>query len=170
MAKRTFNKTERESVIATIVEQVFKPSVEQRKLKSAFWVTYRNGPSVNAKDVTMACVVSTTGSSKVEKWWKDPQFKEWFLNEDDFRQRAEYHAHLAQDVLEDLMVNAEKPSDRLAAARLAIDIAGKIKKAEPVIKILDGDIDKMGDKQLDAFIESEAKRLKGETSDEGTKG
>ena len=160
MAKKILNTGDAEKFIGIVTDRIFIPSAEQRRLKAAFWYTYSQGPTVDSDKITAACVSDILKTSAVEKWWSDPEFKDWFRNKDSFRQRAEYQAEMAQDIIEEIMINGKKDSDRLNAAKVAIDIAGKVRKTQPIIKLLDASVNDMEEKELDEFI---AKRLGGVT-------
>ena len=123
--------TNRDSkTILQVIEaaKFFKPTPDQRETKAMFWVAWNDGPVRSSDKISAVAVVDLTGVAAVEKWWSEEGFREWFLNPRSFDQKAEYLAHIAQDIIAEVMMTADKASDRLKAAEMAIKIAGKEKK------------------------------------------
>jgi hypothetical protein len=136
-----------------VSDLTYVPSGEQRKTKEAFWVRFNEAPTCDAQDITMAEVLRLVGDSRVGRWWSQSGFKEWFRNQEEFRERASVLAHIALDTIQNILINEDSsPSARVQAAKLALEIARKMpqKQAEP--KYLDDSINKMDKKQLEQYL------------------
>ena len=82
-------------------------------------------------------------------------FKEWFLNEEEFAQKALALAHLALGSLEEVLTNPDaNPSARVKAAKLAIEVANKMPQRWQKTVYLDDQIHKMDRAQLESFLRS----------------
>lgn len=142
--------TSDKAIVAAIVDEVYRPSARQREFKAMFWNMWTSGPSqVGAPTVEDA--IRLTSCATIGSWSKDPKFKGWFFNEDEFGQRADFLANQALDVIQEVMAS-EKAADRLNAAKFAVEVAGKAKKAKTEIKFLDDEVGNMDEKQLEDFI------------------
>jgi len=131
---------------------IFKPTPEQRKLKAEFWLAYSDGPKGDVSKLTASAVVSITDSSAVESWWSDPDFKSWFLKEKSFEYQVEYLAGEALEIIHEIMISADKAGDRLSAAKLAVEMAGKLKPKTDKTVFADQAIASMNQAELGAFI------------------
>lgn len=65
------------------------PTSAQQKLKSQFWLNWRGNPMVDPSSMSAAQVAAMAGDSKVEAWMRDPLFKSWFLNADEWRSKLD---------------------------------------------------------------------------------
>lgn len=128
------------TTISQIIESanLYQPTVGQRQVKAEFQAALADGPS--PEKVTAPFAVQITGRSVIEKWWGDEKFRRWFLDNRTFETEAEALASAALGVVGDIMFQAPKDGDRLSAAKLLIEVAGKIKKAQVEVKYLDESI------------------------------
>jgi len=138
-------------VISEIIESanLFKPTSDQRMIKAEFQAALADGPT--PAKITAAFAVQITGRSVVEKWWSNEQFRAWFLDARSFENEAEALASAALGVIGSIMYTGEKDSDRLSAAKLLVEIAGKVKKNKVEVKYLDESIPD-DPKALDEYI------------------
>ena len=84
------------SQAAQLVEDiVFKPTHEQVQVKAAFWAKYSANPLVDTSDIKLSHVEKFVNDPRIKRWWSLYQFKEWFLNEEEFAQRVLALAHIA---------------------------------------------------------------------------
>jgi hypothetical protein len=148
-------KSKAEQQFSAIVASVqFHPTPEQRDAKSAFWLAVQSNPVVDLAHITMAGIIHMTGQSKVEKWWSQPGFQEWFTNREEFRMKLESATHMAIGVLMEIMGNPDaNAAARVAAAKMVIEAAGKNEgkqRAEP--EVSDKRIQGMSEQQLEAYI------------------
>lgn len=132
-----------------VAADLYNPSADQRRLKAEFQAMLNDGPV--PEKVTAAFAVQITGRSVIEKWWPVVGFKRWFLDATSFENEAEALASAALGVIGNIMYAGEKDGDRLAAAKLLIEIAGKIKKQKTEVKFLDDSIPD-DPKLLDEYI------------------
>lgn len=126
--------------IAQIIESaaIYRPTPDMRLIKAEFHTALVNGPT--PERITAAFAVQITDRSVIEKWWSLDGFRDWFLDNNAFENRAEAYANSALEVAHEIAVTGTRDGDRLAAAKLLMDIAGKIKKAAPEIRYLDESI------------------------------
>lgn len=148
--------------IAELVEDMtYIPSPEQRKTKAAFYAVYSDNPLCERADISATYVQQVTGDSRVRRWWSDGQFRQWFINGDEFRQRVEYLAHLALDTLEKLLGddNPKTAGARVNAAKLLVEVANKLPQRWKQEKWHDAEIGKMDKKQLEDFLRRQGVQL-----------
>lgn len=117
---------------------LYRPSADQRLVKAEFHTALANGPS--PETITAAFAVQVTDRSVIEKWWSVSGFRHWFLDSQSFENRAEAYANTALEVAHDIAIAGIKDGDRLSAAKLLMDIAGKIKKQQAEVRFLDESI------------------------------
>jgi len=127
----------------TILEMIesaglYSPTADQRQVKAEFQSALMNGPA--PKEITAAFAVQVTGRSVIEKWWKSVEFRRWFTDSASFDNQAEALANAALEVIGNVMYHAERDGDKLSAAKMLIEIAGKIKKNKVETKFLDESI------------------------------
>ncbi len=127
-------------VIAQIIEaaDIYRPTPDQRLVKAEFLTALKDGP--HPEKITAAFAVQVTDRSVIEKWWSVEGFRQWFLDSQAFENRAEAYASSALEIAHEIAVTGVRDGDRLAAAKLLIDIAGKIKKVAPETRFLDSSI------------------------------
>lgn len=137
-----------------VSDLTYLPNPQQRRVKEAFWVRWNENPLCDPADVPLSEALRVTGDGRLERWWSQPGFKEWFRNQEEFRERASVLAQTALDTIEEILSNRDaQPAARIAAAKLAMEIARKMpqKQAEP--KYLDDSVGKMDKQQLEQFIQ-----------------
>tara|TARA_R100000655_G_scaffold18668_4_gene39209 strand:- start:2229 stop:2705 length:477 start_codon:yes stop_codon:yes gene_type:complete len=127
-------------VVSEIIESadLYKPTPDQRQVKAEFHMALASGPT--PEKITAAFAVQITNRVIIEKWWPNKRFRSWFLDSASFDNEAEALASAALGVIGGIMYHAERDNDRLSAAKLLIEIAGKIKKNKPEVKFLDENI------------------------------
>jgi len=146
----------------SLAEDVFKPTVEQRKIKQKFWYSWKQGPSKG--EITIAQVINITECRAVETWARVPGFKEWLINDQEHGQRLEYLFDLGLDALEQLIMTGERAGDRLKAIELVAKLSQKIGRPEAQIKYMDEDVQSMTEKQVDEYLAK--KGIRGEQNEE----
>jgi hypothetical protein len=137
------------------------PTPEQRAAKERFWRPFLSGDTQVPAERNLATALKFASDSRISKWWDIPGFQDWFYNDQEFKDRVELIAHLALDgiteVLKDKMAT---PSAKVAAAKLALEVAGKMPKALAKDQAVgDSDIDKMTKEELDAFIREKTNKV-----------
>jgi len=106
---------------------VFLPSPAHRRAKSKFWARYSGLGATPGK----AEVAALTGESGINRWWGLAGFKEWFLNQDETRERLEYLYQVALDAAEQILLDPEaNPSARVNMVKVVAQLAGKDKVQE----------------------------------------
>ena len=140
-----------------VTDLVYSPSTAQRKVKAKYW-NRANATLFTDQGPELAQVQRIVRDKRLEKWWADPSFVNWFQNNEEFRDKMESNAQLAVEIIEQIMLNGEKDSDRLNAAKLSIEAANRMPKRD-VVQFADAKINQMDAKQLEAFIEANAPKL-----------
>lgn len=133
----------------------YLPTAEQRKLKSAFWLRHNENPLCEPSDISITIIDRLVTDSRLPKWWAQAGFKEWFRNQEEFRERVESMAHLALDTLMLILVTDDPraSSARVNAAKLLLEVARKLPSRTQVQdKFADEKISSMTKAQLDAYI------------------
>jgi hypothetical protein len=140
--------------LASVVDDlVFLPKSEQRQVKSAFWAVVADNPIHDPETITLEDMMKVTGDTRLRRWIKEPGFREWFLNKEEFRQRLEYLAHLTLDRLEKILSDDEgHASAQVQAAKLIIEAANRMPQKWVKETYLDDRIQKMGKAELEQFI------------------
>lgn len=154
---------------AVLIEIVFAPDAAQRQAKAAFWVSLREAPLADPDSITLALALDVVRDTRLNKWWRIPGFKEWFANNDEWRQRIEYLTALALDSAEDILLD---PNPKSAGAKVRlIEVLARLANKEPArakeVKYLDKAVQDMDVNQLEAFLEKNGlKVLPGRVADE----
>lgn len=132
-------------------EVVFLPSPAHRRVKSKFWQRYEDlgGP------VSLELAEGLTKEPGLRKWWSMSGFKDWFLNQDEARERLEYLYMVALDAAEHLLLD---PNANHNAKAQMIKIIAQLAGKEPnkYEKFADAAVQKMDSAKLRAYIEKEA--------------
>jgi hypothetical protein len=156
-----------ERVAQVMDDLLFCPSPDQRQVKAAFWAKYQQTPLISVDKVTASFVQKLIPDSRLPRWWSMYGFKEWFLNEDEFRQRLEYIAHLGLDALEAILTDPDANHNaRVNAAKLAFEAASKMPQKWQKSLYLDDHIQKMDQAQLEQFIRQKSLGMAEQNSEE----
>lgn len=160
MRKSSGQPPQTERVTQVMDDLIFAPNGDQRAVKAAFWAKYASNPLTDIDKITAGIVQKIIPDSRLARWWSMYGFKEWFLNEDEFRQRIEYIAHLGLDALESILTDPDaNASARVNAAKLALEAANKMPQKWQNTKYLDDHIQKMDQAQLEQFIRQRSLNL-----------
>ena len=157
---------EQKKLEAILSELVFTPSVSQKKLKARFW-NRRAQLQLTDGAPTLVEVAGLIKDKRLPDWWQEPGFKEWFRNEEEFKERVEYLANLALDTIEEVLTSSvARESSRIAAAKLMMELGSKLPKGTPDVVYTDEKINSMSEEQLMEYIQkSTPKLITVETSD-----
>jgi hypothetical protein len=131
------------------------PNPEQRKVKAAFWTRFNENPLCEANDIQIGDVLRLVGDSRVQRWWSLPGFKEWFRNQEEFREIVESTVYLALDKLREILSSDDPKmaSAQVNAAKLLLEVGRKMPQKQAAEKFADEKIGKMGKKELEAFVQ-----------------
>lgn len=146
--------TRTDSVIEVLVSDLtYVPNPQQRRVKEAFWVRHNENPLCEPQDITCQMAIGVTGDTRLQRWWGQAGFPEWFRNQEEFRERAASLAHQALDTLQQILLDGDAPpAARVQAAKLALEIARKMPSKQQEPQFLDDQISKMDKKQLKDFL------------------
>ena len=153
--KKTAHKTEKVQIAAlgaVATELVYHPTRIEQACKAEFWIKWNDGPTRSTDKLSAAAVAQILDRGTLNKAWSKPGFKDWFLNKDEFRIRAEYLALRAMDKFEELMDHSDKDDVQLKAAKELATLAGKYAPEKREIIVADAAIQKMDIPALRDFI------------------
>lgn len=156
---------EQKKLEVVLSDLVFLPTPMQRRVKAKFWTRFSESPMTDGS-VDLPMIQRFVTDKRLQYWWQEPGFKEWFRNEEEFKERVEYLANMALDVLEEVMSNGDaRESSRIAAAKLMMDLGSKIPK-ENVVQFADANINSMNEEQLREFLSKTTPKLVEKVEDE----
>ncbi len=140
--------------MAGLADQVmFSPQNKHRMLKAKFWSKFQPGPFHSPETVSAALVQEITKSSIVKECWSLPGFKEWFLNQDEAREKLEYLFLKSLDIAEQLLDDPDTQGNaKVQMIKVLAELANKF-PTKTVEKYADESISKMNDTQLRLFLE-----------------
>jgi hypothetical protein len=144
-------------------ELIFIPTPSQRQVKARLITKMADNPLIDLSSITLAEAQQLTGSSQLKDWWGRPGFKEWFLDQNEYRQRLEYLFSLALDAAEEILLSTDVKVQgaRVAMIKLLADLANKTPK-EAAAKYKDESIAKMDRAELEAFLEKNGIAISGQ--------
>lgn len=161
-------KVKLESVGELVVSDLcYLPTHAQREAKSAFLKRYQDNPLADPTNITLNMVQAILRDPRIDRWWGEPGFREWFTNSEEWREQAENLAFLAMDALKAILIDPnERGVTKVAAAKAAFEIAGKTaRKSEGTgVGSLEKAIADMGKDDLIKFIQARAPRLLSDSS------
>ncbi len=141
----------------------FRPSEAQVKAKTAFWSYFLSEASLYPpEDVDGAVAAKFASDRRVEQWWSTPEFREWFLNRDEFRQQVEFLASLALTELQQIITDESASSAaRVTAIKLVMDLANKMPKKVEARELTPEEklISEMSKEKLQEFIKTNTVKL-----------
>lgn len=144
-----------DNIIELVTEElVYKPSPDQRRLKSAFWIRMNDTPLCDPKAITLAIAQKLVPDKRLDRWWSINGFREWFTNTEEYRERTENLAHLALTALEEVLQNQDPKAQgaRVNAAKLILETANKMPHKGIKEVYIDDKIGKMNRNQLEEYI------------------
>lgn len=135
-------------------ELVFIPTPSQRQVKARLITKLTDNPLLDVSSLTLAEAQQLTNSAQLKDWWGRPGFKEWFLDQNEYRQRLEYLFSLALDAAEEILLStdARSQSARVSMVKLLAELANKLPR-EATVRYADEAIGKMDKAQIEAFLE-----------------
>jgi hypothetical protein len=139
----------------------FKPNREQSNVKAQFWMMVRESPVLDPSSMSVGAICSLVGGSKLSNWLQDAAFRNWFFNQNLAKVKIHAAAEIAIDALIDV---ASNDNDLLAGARVKaaeaiLRLGGFEPPKQQKVEILDKDISKMTEDELNDYIARSTKRL-----------
>lgn len=160
--KNSLDKTGVKNLSSMTEDLLFLPNPRHRQVKARFWARY-DSLMAPVDKLTASAVIQITEEPVVARWWSLPGFKEWFLNQDEARERLEYLYMLALDTAESVLANPDSNDNaKVQMVKVIAQLAGKEPRGQVYA---DDDIQKMGPEQLRAFIKKVAPKLIGSEED-----
>lgn len=143
--------------VEALAEEVglnFKPTGDQRKIKARFWAHVEASPfGPDVSKLGPEEIARKTKCSALSNWWKKPGFKDWFMNNNEHRERLEYLFDIALSAAEDVLLNTDPKaqSARVNMIKTISELASKMPNKQHTV-VLDRDIAKMDEQQLREYI------------------
>lgn len=147
----------------------FQPTLPQREAKAAFWTNVQESGISLPPSVNLATALKFASHAGIPEWWNLPGFQKWFLNGEEFRQKAALLADISLDELREIITSKNTPETaRISAIKLALEVSEKIgsRSRSEKDKYLDEKIGEMNRAQLEDFIRSRTKLLSSNSSQE----
>lgn len=150
-------------VIQLADELAYQPTDAQQKVKTAFWARVADSPTMDPQDtLSLASVRQFVSDRRLERWWKELGFKEWFQNRNEFQERV---AYLEQKVLSRLEAMLDDPEAQdsavVACAKIVLDLGKKVSPTNNTTDAFSKKIADMQPDQLEEFIRKNTKKLLG---------
>jgi len=111
---------------AATSELVFIPTPSQRQVKARLITKLVDNPLLDAASLTLSEAEQITNSAQLKDWWGRPGFKEWFLDQNEYRQRLEYLFSLALDAAEEILPNTLLVTTLIQILGELIDVQTKL--------------------------------------------
>lgn len=159
-----------DKLVEIISDISYLPTPEQRRVKESFWRRFSDNPIADPAHISLSDASRLVPNEpKLDRWWKEPGFSEWFRNQEEFRERVNYLAQMALDALETVLTNPEeKGMAKVNASKLIMEVARKMPPRQVKEIYVDEKISKMGRKELEEYVRRNTPRLI--ESSEETKG
>ena len=144
---------------------LFEPAVSDEKLKARFWEKFHGRASmVDPSSLTASEIAKVTGSTTISKKWSKPGFKEWFLNQDEERQKIRFLFNKGLSVAEDMLLNPETNANaKVNLIKMLAEITGHLNKGNHAEKFADEAIGKMSQDQLEDYLKNKGVKITTET-------
>jgi hypothetical protein len=142
----------------TKVSNTLVPSPPQRQAKSRFWARYDSTLLGEPETLSLADIARVVKDNRLDKWWSEAGFKEWFLNRDEAKERLDYIWNLGLDSIEAIFMNPESNDNaKVNAFKQISSLAGK--EPSKNTEFTDADIQRMDKEKLKAYIERQAPKF-----------
>lgn len=139
---------------------LFTPTPSMKKIKARFWTRYQAGPMNDMSAISASEIAKITSSAGIKNWWGKDGFKEWFLNQDEQRERLSYLFDKSLDSLEQILDNPDAhPSAKMNAIKMLAEITGYLGKNKQPEKTSDESINQMSESQLLEYIKRKSIKL-----------
>ncbi len=139
--------------------EYFKPTVKQRKLKSAFHNACKRRPT-DPNEITVEFVRKYIISRDLENWWGLPGFIGWFRREEIISDRLAHLYQLRIDAIEEVLSdesNVYTARDKISAGEQLDKIAKTMVDAADAMNSAHKDMRSMEDKVAEALAKAKAK-------------
>jgi hypothetical protein len=148
---------------------MFQPTKSQLMAKSRFWRAVQENPMLGSvDDLPMSEVCRLAGTKQIVKWAQDnDEFRDWFKDPDNIKDRIQVGAEKAIDRLIDIISAAPESgrdalvttSNQIAAAKMLLDFSGHKPADKQAIKV---SADQLPDDEaaLRKYIAKNAEKLK----------
>lgn len=150
---------------ALINKDIFTPTYGQSMAKQRLQEALEaNDFMFDKNSLTLEQLQSLCRDKQLPKWAKEPGFLPWLLDRDDFRKRVNAYADSVLEVLIDIVEMPLEPKvitakDKLQAVNLLMQLANKFPAKQTKVVVLDKELDKLGDDEVDKRIQEMQMKL-----------
>lgn len=147
----------REGIPLAMPTEYPRATAEQRHVKARFWLSFKDNPLTDIKDVTPALVEELTGKS-VQKWCsQDVAFWPWFSSKQSTAIGLEIAAERATELCNFYLDPAVPFNDnaRVSLIKLVLEYSGRTPPTRREIKWQDKSVGEMTPDELDAYLKKE---------------
>lgn len=148
-----------QKTLEVMKDQIFEPSKPQMKLKAKFWTIFNENPIADYDNITLDTVRQLTDNEGVNKWWKVPGFREWFLNKDEHRFSAAYVWALCMQRMEKILANDDPKAAnaQVNLIKFVAELTGNSRKNSQD-SMIDKFIAEMDEAQIQAYLEKQGQK------------
>jgi hypothetical protein len=149
------------TVLEEALETLYKPTPIERRGKSIFWTKTLENPLLDTRTLSGAKLVQITGISALQNSWSKPGFREWFVNQGEYRERLHYLFDLALDAAESVLLNEDPKaqSARVNMIRVISELANKFPNKYEKETVETRAIAKLSKGELELYLERQGIKL-----------
>jgi hypothetical protein len=106
----------------------YEPTDGQLKAKSEFWAKFRDDPAMDPKHLGPMAIAELIDAPSLTTWWKEPGFRTWFLDGEEWRGDIEFATALWAKEAAARMMRADAMSDKdfVAYGKLLAEVSGRM--------------------------------------------
>lgn len=152
----TNSKEATEAVSTALDELSFQPAPLHQQMKAQFWSRYVPNPFESRENISLASVQEVVSDARLRRYWHVPGFKEWFINQDEGKERLEYlwmvGLDTAEQILRDPAVNAGAKTNML---KLLAEVTGRlVRGSNKDEKFSDAAVNSMSKDELEKWLKN----------------
>jgi len=138
----------------------FKPTEYMMRTKALYWGKVKEMPGETKCTLTQA--LNITNDDRLSEWWRDPEFVNWFGEEDTWKIEMEVLCMKLPFYLQQILDNEDPKAipAKVQVAKLLAETTNKMPAKTKEIRYADAFINNMDKEQLKEFISKTTKQLK----------
>jgi hypothetical protein len=162
VSSQTGLKSVNKAVGEVVDDHLFLPSPFQQNLKAQFWSRAGNHPFLEPENIGVAFVRKFVKDARLERYWKEPGFKEWFTNQDENRERLEYLWSAGLDAAEAILRDPAQPAAaKVNLIKILAEMQGHVSRGKNgQEKFSDEAVNKMSEKELKEWLQKKGVTVK----------
>lgn len=151
------NLAEATKAVETALEDIsFQPAPNQQMLKAQFWARYVPNPFESRENISLATVQETINEPKLKRYWSIPGFKDWFINQEEGKERIDYLWMVGLDTAEQIMRDpAVNAGAKVNLLKLLAEVSGRLQRgSKGEEKFSDDTVNKMSEEELKKWLKN----------------